>query len=154
MNRGLLYYLMIPLLLLLSLLQSTTVARFKLAGVKPDSGAAADHRRRAGLRRASGVLWAFIAGLGMDIFSGGPIGGVEPGVDGERAGGGVGTSPASRASISWCRWPPRCWGRWSTPHVYLGILACWRWPACRAAVLPLLDTVRDIVLPVTCIIRR
>ena len=36
MTRGILYYLMIPLLLLLSLLQSTTVARFKLAGAKPD----------------------------------------------------------------------------------------------------------------------
>ena len=36
MNRGVLFYLMIPLLLLLALLQSTAAGRIQLGQVKPD----------------------------------------------------------------------------------------------------------------------
>ena len=74
MNRGALYYLMVPLLLLLCLLQSTAAARMKIAGVKPELvllmvviGALVYGAR-------PGVVWAFVAGVGMDIFSGGPFG--------------------------------------------------------------------------------
>ncbi|MEZ4636134.1 MAG: rod shape-determining protein MreD [Caldilineaceae bacterium] len=44
----------------------------------------------------SGIVWAFVGGLWMDVLSGGPMG-VEPGIDGGGAGGGCGPqSPLSQ----------------------------------------------------------
>lgn len=74
MNRGGLYYAMIPLLGVAVLLQTTALARIKVYGVKPDLvlllvviGALVYGGRSA-------LVWAFVGGLGMDIFSGGPMG--------------------------------------------------------------------------------
>ncbi len=36
MNRGILYYLMVPILLLACLLQSTAASRLQIGGIKPD----------------------------------------------------------------------------------------------------------------------
>jgi hypothetical protein len=149
MNRGVLYYLMIPLLLLLSLLQSTTVARFKLAGVKPDLVLLLIVVWCVGLRRASGRALGLHRRAGVGHLQRRAIGGVEPGVDGERAGGGVGTSPLLALQY------PGAAGRRCAGHVGLcrrlphDSRRSWRWPACRVCGCRLLDTVRDIVLPVT-----
>lgn len=74
MNRGVLYYVMIPLVILASLLQSTALGRIEIRGVKPDlvllliiAGALIYGGR-------PGLVWAFIGGITMDIFSGGPMG--------------------------------------------------------------------------------
>lgn len=74
MNRGLFFYAMIPLILAGSLFQTTAAARFKVLGVKPDVvllllviGALVYGSR-------PGLLWAFIGGLALDVFSGGPMG--------------------------------------------------------------------------------
>ena len=75
MNRGALYYMMLPLIGIACLLQATAAGRMKIFGVKPDLvllliiiGALVYGSRPA-------VIWAFFGGLGLDIFSGGPMGG-------------------------------------------------------------------------------
>lgn len=74
MVRGWLYYLMIPLMALASLFQSTAANRLAIRNVKPDLvlilvliGCMLYGPRIA-------VLWAFVGGLFLDIFSGGPLG--------------------------------------------------------------------------------
>lgn len=148
MNRGALYYLMIPLLLLLSLFQSTTVARFKLAGVKPDLvlllivvGALVYGARPA-------VLWAFIAGIGLDIFSGGPLGASSLALMASALIAGLGHRPFSRFNIL-VPLTAAALGTLIYAAVYLTILALLDVTGVSTLQLPLLDTVRDIVLPVT-----
>jgi len=66
--------LMLPLLGLARILQATVTERFVLFGVKPDLvlllvlGWTLIHGGR------SGVVWAFLGGIWLDIFSGGPMG--------------------------------------------------------------------------------
>ncbi|HAJ36120.1 MAG TPA: rod shape-determining protein MreD [Chloroflexi bacterium] len=148
MNRGALYYLMIPLLLLFSLLQSTTVARFKLAGVKPDLvlllivvGALVYGARPA-------VLWAFIAGIGLDIFSGGPLGASSLALMASALIAGLGHRPFSRFNIL-VPLTAVALGTLAYAAVYLTILAILDVTGASTLRLPLLDTVRNIVLPVT-----
>lgn len=148
MNRGALYDLMIPLSLLLALLQSTTVARFKLAGVKPDLvlllvvvGALVYGARPA-------VLWAFIAGIGLDIFSGGPLGASSLALMASALIAGLGHRPFSRFNIL-VPLTAVALGTLVYAAVYLTILAILDVTGASTLRLPLLDTVRDIVLPVT-----
>jgi rod shape-determining protein MreD len=74
MNRGFFYYLLPLFLFLASLLQSTAANRIQVRGVKPDlvlllviSGTLIYGSR-------SGIFWAFIGGIALDLFSGGPFG--------------------------------------------------------------------------------
>lgn len=74
MNRGALYYLMIPLILLAGLLQSTAATRIKIFGVKPDLVLILVVIGTLVYGSRPGLLWAFIGGLVLDVFSGGPMG--------------------------------------------------------------------------------
>lgn len=74
MNRGLLYYLMIPLILLAGLLQSTAATRIKINGVKPDLVLIMVVVGTLVYGPRIGLVWAFVGGLVLDIFSGGPLG--------------------------------------------------------------------------------
>jgi hypothetical protein len=74
MNRGLFYYLMPLLLLFASLLQSTTTNRIQVRGVKPDLVLLLVLVGTLIYGGRSGLLWAFIGGIGLDLFSGGPLG--------------------------------------------------------------------------------
>lgn len=74
MNRGALYYLMIPLILVAGLLQSTAATRLKLFGVKPDLVLILLIVGTLVYGSRPGLVWAFIGGLALDIFSGGPMG--------------------------------------------------------------------------------
>lgn len=148
MNRGALYYLMIPLLLFLCLLQSTTVARFKIAGVKPDLvllmviiGALVYGAR-------SGVLWAFIAGIGLDIFSGGPLGASSLALMASALVAGLGHRPLSRFHAL-VPLSAAALGTLVYAGVYQAILSMLEVAGVSSLRLPVLDTVRDIVLPVT-----
>jgi rod shape-determining protein MreD len=74
MNRTLFAYLMPVLLLVASILQSTAANRIEIRNVKPDlvlllvvAGALIYGSRAA-------VGWAFLGGVGLDLFSGGPLG--------------------------------------------------------------------------------
>ncbi len=74
MSRSLLIYVMVPALGILAVLQSVVVPRLAILHVGPNPmllfvvGWTLFHGRREGL------LWGFVGGLWLDIFSGGPMG--------------------------------------------------------------------------------
>ncbi|GIK73511.1 MAG: rod shape-determining protein MreD [Chloroflexota bacterium] len=148
MNRGALYYLMGPLLLFLALLQSTTVARFKVAGVKPDLvllmvviGALVYGAR-------PGVLWAFIAGIGLDLFSGGPFGASSLALMASALVASLGHRPFSRFNIL-VPLSAAALGTLIYAAVYLATLGVLEVLGASTLRLPIAETIRDIVLPVT-----
>lgn len=146
MNRGLLYYLMAPLLLFLCLVQSTAAGRFTLFGVKPDLvlllivvGALLYGPRAA-------VVWAFIGGVGMDIFSGGPMGASSLALIAAALVASLGHRPLSR--FNWLvPVGAALLGTLTYAAVYLGILAVLDGGGWFARSVPLLDTLRAVVLP-------
>lgn len=74
MGRSTLYYLMIPLMAIAALLQSTAFTRLTIGGVKPDLVLILVVIGTLLYGPRVGVLWAFIGGLFLDILSGGPLG--------------------------------------------------------------------------------
>ncbi len=74
MNRGLFYYLMIPLLALAALLQSTVLTRMAVRGVKPDLVLLLVLIGTLLYGARASLIWAFLGGIFLDIFSGGPMG--------------------------------------------------------------------------------
>jgi rod shape-determining protein MreD len=74
MNRGLFFYLMPVCLIIASLLQSTTTNRLQVRGVKPDLVLLLVLIGTLLYGSRSGVFWAFVGGIGVDLFSGGPLG--------------------------------------------------------------------------------
>lgn len=148
MNRGALYYGMTPLLLFLALLQSTTVARFKVAGVKPDLvllmvviGALVYGAR-------PGVLWAFIAGIGLDLFSGGPFGASSLALMASALVASLGHRLCSRYNIL-VPLSAAALGTLVYATVYLAMLGILEVAGVSTLRLPIVETIRDIVLPVT-----
>jgi rod shape-determining protein MreD len=139
---------MTPLLLLLSLLQSTSVARFKLAGVKPDLVLLVVIIGALVYGARPGVLWAFIAGIGLDIFSSGPLGASSLALMASAFVAGLGHRPLSRFNIL-VPLTAAALGTLVYAAVYLTILAILVGTGMSNLNLPLLDTIRDIVLPVT-----
>ena len=69
-----LYYFMIPALAVAALLQSTTANRLAIVGVKPDLVLLIVLIGTLVYGLRPGLVWAFIGGLFLDIFSGGPMG--------------------------------------------------------------------------------
>ena len=74
MGRSTLYYLMIPLMAIAALLQSTAFNRLTIGGVKPDLVLLLVVIGTLLYGPRVGVLWAFAGGLFLDILSGGPLG--------------------------------------------------------------------------------
>ena len=66
--------LMIPLLALAALLQSTTLTRFEIRGVKPELVLILLIIGTLIYGSRIGMIWAFAAGIFLDLFSGGPLG--------------------------------------------------------------------------------
>jgi rod shape-determining protein MreD len=65
---------MIPLIVVASLFQSTAATRIKIYGVKPDLVLLLVIVGTLIYGSRSGLVWAFIGGLLLDVFSGGPMG--------------------------------------------------------------------------------
>ena len=74
MARGLFYYLITPLLALAALIQSTAGNQLVLGGVKPDLALVLVVVATLLYGGRAGLGWAFVGGLFLDIFSGGPLG--------------------------------------------------------------------------------
>ena len=75
MNRNLLWYYAMPLIVLFAaLLQSTVAARLILRGVKPDLVLIVVVVATLIYGGKAGLSWAFVGGVGLDLFSGGPFG--------------------------------------------------------------------------------
>ena len=148
MNRGLLYYLMAPLLLFLSLVQSTAAGRFTLFGVKPDLVLLLIIIGSLLYGPRSGVLWAFIAGIGMDIFSGGPLGASSLALMAASLVASSGHRPFFR--FNWVvPLSAAALGTLTYAAVYLGILAALDAGGWFQRSVPFIDTVRAVVLPAT-----
>lgn len=75
MNRSLLWYYAMPLIVLFAaLLQSTVANRLILRGVKPDLVLIVVVVATLIYGGKAGLTWAFVGGVGLDLFSGGPFG--------------------------------------------------------------------------------
>lgn len=75
MPRNFLVYYAMPLIVLfLALLQSTVASELMIRGVKPDLVLIAVLVATLVYGGQGGILWAFIGGIGLDLFSGGPLG--------------------------------------------------------------------------------
>jgi len=67
-------YLVVPLLLLVALLQSTALPGLTILGVSPELMLLTVLAWSLLRGVEEGLLWAFLGGLALDLFSGGPLG--------------------------------------------------------------------------------
>lgn len=148
MNRGALYYLMIPLILLLCLLQSTATARFRLFGVKPDLVLLLVLVGSLLYGGRPGVVWAFIGGLGLDVFSGGPMGASSLALMAAALVAGLGHRPLFRYNIV-VPLSAAFFGSLTYALVYLAILGVLNASGWYERAIPFVEIIRAIVLPAT-----
>lgn len=145
-NRGALYYLMFPLLAAACLIQATAAARIKLYGVKPDLvllliviGALIYGSR-------PGLLWAFFGGIGMDIFSGGPLGSSSLALMAAAMVAGLGHRTLSRFNLI-VPITAIAAGTFAYAMAYLGILAVLQYLRVAEYQMPFLAMIRQVVIP-------
>jgi rod shape-determining protein MreD len=94
------------------------------------------------------LLWAFIAGIGMDIFSGGPMGGSSLALMAAALVASLGHRPLSR--FNWLvPVGAALLGTMTYAAVYLGMLAVLDAGGWFQRSVPFIDTVRAVVLPAT-----
>jgi rod shape-determining protein MreD len=148
MNRGLLYYLMIPLLLAGALVQSTALARLEISSVKPDlvlllvlMGALVYGSRTA-------VVWAFGGGLALDVFSGGPMGSSSLALMAAALVAGIGHRILSRFNI-FVPMTAAVLGTLVYSFVYISLLALLSLLQVTPHRLPLWEVVQYTIIPAT-----
>ena len=146
MNRGVLYYLMVPLLLVAALLQSTAAARLQVFGVKPDLVLLLVILGTLLYGGRPGVVWAFIGGLALDIFSGGPMGASSLALMAAALVTGLGHRPLSRFNLL-VPLAAAMLGTLVYAAVYLSLLAALNMAGLFERSLPLWDIVRYVVFP-------
>jgi rod shape-determining protein MreD len=145
-NRGALYYGMIPLIAAACLLQATALSRIKIYGVKPDLvlllvviGALVYGSRSA-------LVWAFVGGLGMDIFSGGPMGSSSLALMAAALVAGLGHRTLSRFNVL-VPLAAMAAGTLTYAGAYLALLTVLQYLRVTVHQMPLLPTVQNIVVP-------
>ena len=146
MNRGALYYLMVPILLLLARVQAAAAARLELGGVKPDLVLLALLAGTLVYGNRSGIVWAFIAGIGLDIFSGGPMGASSLALMGAALVAGLGHRTLSRFNLL-VPLSAAALGTVTYSTIYLLIVAVLNAAGFFERTIPLLETFRYVVLP-------
>ncbi|HXF60534.1 MAG TPA: rod shape-determining protein MreD [Caldilineaceae bacterium] len=146
MNRGALYYAMIPLVMAASLFQSTAATRVKVFGVKPDVVLLLVVAGTLIYGSRSGLLWAFIGGLLLDVFSGGPMGASSLGLMAAVLVAGVGHRTLSRYNLL-VPLGAAALGTLVYSATYLAILAVLEYLRVSYQLVPLWPTVQNIVVP-------
>jgi rod shape-determining protein MreD len=73
-RRDYFYYGMIPLLFLAALVQSSMLVRIEVGNVKPDLVLILVLVGTLIFGGPRGIVWAFVGGIALDLFSGGPMG--------------------------------------------------------------------------------
>ena len=146
MNRGSLFYLMVPLLLLLAVVQSTAATHWQLGGVKPDLVLLTVIAGTLLYGGRSGVLWAFVGGVAIDLFSGGPLGASSLAMMAAVLVVSIGHRPLSRYNPL-VPLAAATLGTFVYASVYLGILALLNSMDWFRRDLPFLEAMRYIVLP-------
>ena len=146
MNRGALYYMMLPLIAAACLFQATAAARFKIYGAKPDLVLLLVVIGTLVYGGRAGVVWAFFGGLGLDIFSGGPMGSSSLALMAAAMVAGFGHRTLSRFNVL-VPLVAIVAGTVVYAGAYLGILAVLQYLDVTQHQVPLLATVQNIVVP-------
>jgi rod shape-determining protein MreD len=146
MNRGALYFIMIPLLTAASLFQATAAGRMKIYGVKPDLVLLLVVIGTLVYGSRPGVVWAFIGGLGLDIFSGGPMGSSSLALMAAALVAGLGHRTLSRFNLL-VPLAAIAAGTLVYAGAYLGILAVLELLDVTHHQVPLFATVQNVVVP-------
>lgn len=148
MSRGALYYVMLPLVAAACLFQATAAGRIKIYNVQPDLvlllvvvGALIYGSRPA-------LLWAFVGGLGLDVFSGGPMGSSSLALMAAALVAGLGHRTFSRFNLL-VPLAAMVLGTVVYAGAYLGILAVLQYLQVAAHRVPLQLTLQNVVLPAT-----
>jgi len=148
MSRGALYYVMLPLVAAACLFQATAAGRIKIYNVQPDLvlllvvvGALIYGSRPA-------LLWAFVGGLGLDVFSGGPMGSSSLALMAAALVAGLGHRTFSRFNLL-VPLVAMALGTVVYAGAYLGILAVLQYLQVAAHRVPLQLTLQNVVLPAT-----
>ena len=146
MNRGALYYMMLPLIAAACLFQATAAARIKIYGVKPDLVLMLVVIGTLVYGPRPGLVWAFFGGLGLDIFSGGPMGGSSLALMAAVLVAGFGHRTLSRFNV-FVPLIAIVAGTLVYAGAYLGILAVLQYLDVTHHQVPLLATVQNVVVP-------
>ncbi len=115
-------YLVVPLLVTVAIIQSTIVSHFHIWGVFADLPLLVV--TGWGLMRGSrdGLIWGFVAGVAVDLFSGAPFGAATFGMMAVGALAGLGQSTVFRSQLLW---PPVAVGLATIVYDLLFLLVLW-----------------------------
>lgn len=141
-----LFYVMIPLVLAAGLLQSTAAARLEIRGVKPDFVLLLLVLGTLVYGSRSGLIWAFVGGIALDVFSGGPMGASSLALMAAVLVAGLGHRTLSRYNVL-VPLAAIAFGTATYGLVYLGILSALDLFAVAPREVPLLATIQYIVVP-------
>ena len=148
MNRGVFFYIMIPLILAAGLFQSTAAARIEVRGVKPDLVLLLLIAGTLIYGSRYGLVWAFLGGLALDVFSGGPMGASSLALMVAVLLAGIGHRTLSRYNML-VPLGVTAVGTAIYGFVYLGILFALDVLVINIWEVPLVATVQHIILPAT-----
>ena len=148
MSLGAQSFLMFPLLGVASILQATVTSRVAIGGVKPDLVLLMIISWTLVFGGRSGVVWAFVGGIWLDIFSGGPLGTSSLSLMAAAIVVGVGYSTLSRTNIL-VPLIAAMIGTTTFSLSYLGILAALAAFDLEQSALPFWPTIENVVVPST-----
>ena len=137
---------MLPLIAAACLFQATAAARIKIYGVKPDLVLLLVVIGTLVYGGRNGLIWAFFGGLGLDIFSGGPMGSSSLALMAAALAAGFGHRTLSRFNV----FVPIVAMVVATlvySGAYLGILAVLQLLDVAQHQVPLLLTLQNVVVP-------
>ncbi len=115
-------YLVVPLLVAMAIIQATIISHFPIWGVFADLPLLVVIGW--GLMRGSreGLIWGFVAGVAVDLFSGAPFGAATFGLMAVGALAGLGQSTVFRSQLLW---PPVAVGLATIVYDLLFLLVVW-----------------------------
>ena len=98
-SRGAFYYLLPILLFVAALFQSTITTRLRILGVKPELVLILVVIGSMIYGSKPGIIWAFVGGIFVDLFSGGPMGSSSLALIGAAMLAGLGHTVLSRFNV-------------------------------------------------------
>jgi rod shape-determining protein MreD len=137
---------MLPLIVAACLFQATAAARIKIYGVKPDLVLILVVIGTLVYGGRSGLIWAFFGGLGLDIFSGGPMGSSSLALMAAALVAGIGHRTLSRFNVI-VPVVTMVAATLAYAGAYLGILAVLQYLDVAHYQVPVFATVQNVVVP-------
>jgi rod shape-determining protein MreD len=137
---------MLPLIVAACLFQATAASRIKIYGVKPDLVLMLVVIGTLVYGGRAGLVWAFFGGLGLDIFSGGPMGSSSLALMAASLVASFGHRTLSRFNLL-VPLVAMVAGTLVYSGAYLGILAVLQYLDVTHHQVPLLATMQKVVVP-------